>query len=162
MYKCQQCVKTYDWPGNLKRQKRNEWRKLPCVIAVTELGYSMTDTLDAVAVLKAEACALNTDEILEKLFNCRVIDNEEKKKLRERNTVYKSTCRVIDNEEKQKLRESIEVYKSTMMCKVCLDKCVGDLFLPCRHLVCCVNCSASLHRCPVCRENIVAVIKTFV
>ena len=140
MYKCQQCVKTYDWPGNLKRQKRNEWRKLPCVIAVTELGYSMTDTLDAVAVLKAEACALNTDEILEKLFN----------------------CRVIDNEEKQKLRESIEVYKSTMMCKVCLDKCVGDLFLPCRHLVCCVNCSASLHRCPVCRENIVATIKTFV
>ena len=83
--------KTYDWPDNLKRQKRNEWRKLPCVIAVTELGYSMTDTLDAVAVLKAEACALNTNEILEMLFNCRVIDNEEKKKLRERNKVYKST-----------------------------------------------------------------------
>ena len=143
----------------LKRQKRNEWRKLPCVIAVTELGYS---TLDAVAVLKAEACALNTNEILEKLFNCRVTDKEEKKKLQERNEVYKSTCRVIYNDEKQKLRESNEVFKSTMMCKVCLDKCVGELFLPCRHLVCCVNCSASLHRCPVCREKIVTTIKTFV
>ena len=65
-------------------------------------------------------------------------------------------------EQMAKLKEENQILKTNLTCKVCLDATVGDLFLPCRHLVCCVDCSSSVSKCPVCRERIVGTIKVFV
>ena len=62
----------------------------------------------------------------------------------------------------ENLKKENEVLKSNMTCKICLDAPVGELFLPCRHLVCCVECSLSVTACPVCREAIIGTIKTFI
>merc|ERR1719427_454426 len=40
------------------------------------------------------------------------------------------------------------------MCKVCMDAEVGVVFLPCGHLVVCVNCAPNLKTCAVCRTEI--------
>lgn len=58
------------------------------------------------------------------------------------------------------LQENVRLKESTT-CKVCLDSDVNVLFLPCRHLVCCEECSNALKTCPCCRAQIVGTVKTF-
>ena len=47
---------------------------------------------------------------------------------------------------------------SSMGCKICMDRPIEVLLLPCKHLVCCQVCGALSSTCPVCRgpvrENI--------
>jgi baculoviral IAP repeat-containing protein 7/8 len=46
-------------------------------------------------------------------------------------------------------------------CKVCLDKQTDQLFLPCRHLVACIDCASKLATCPICRCKINVSIKVY-
>lgn len=57
-------------------------------------------------------------------------------------------------EENRRLREA-------RLCKICMDSEVCVVFLPCGHLVTCVNCAHSLADCPVCRQPIKATVRTF-
>lgn len=57
-------------------------------------------------------------------------------------------------EENQNLRDQ-------QTCKICLKEPVSILFLPCGHLVSCVNCAPMFRRCPICRKFINGTVKTF-
>uniref|UniRef100_A0A3Q3RD99 RING-type E3 ubiquitin transferase n=1 Tax=Monopterus albus TaxID=43700 RepID=A0A3Q3RD99_MONAL len=46
-------------------------------------------------------------------------------------------------------------------CKVCMDKLVSIVFIPCGHLVVCGDCAASLRHCPICRAVIRGSVRTF-
>ena len=46
-------------------------------------------------------------------------------------------------------------------CKVCMDRDVNTVFLPCGHLVCCDTCSPELRNCAVCRALIRGTVKVF-
>ncbi|XP_021938290.1 baculoviral IAP repeat-containing protein 7-like isoform X2 [Zootermopsis nevadensis] len=59
------------------------------------------------------------------------------------------------------LEEEVRRLKEARLCKICMDEEVGVVFLPCGHLVTCVNCAPSLHDCPVCRQLIKATVRTF-
>ena len=52
-----------------------------------------------------------------------------------------------------------EAHKFT--CKICRDKFIGVVFLPCGHLAACTTCGASIATCPICRESIKSVVRTF-
>ena len=39
-------------------------------------------------------------------------------------------------------------------CKICMDKEVGVVFIPCGHIACCVECGESFSYCPICRRKI--------
>lgn len=39
-------------------------------------------------------------------------------------------------------------------CKVCLAHQVATVFLPCAHATCCLSCSRTLIRCPICRQHV--------
>ena len=80
--------------------------------------------------------------------------SKKKKKKKEENKSVREEIRETEKE--------VEKYRSRMQCKVCLDAQVGTLFLPCRHLICCVECAKSVSKCPLCREHIIGTIKTFV
>jgi hypothetical protein len=45
--------------------------------------------------------------------------------------------------------------------RICMDRDLSVLFMPCRHLVSCRICSASVRVCPVCRAAITATIDVF-
>ncbi|XP_025720822.1 baculoviral IAP repeat-containing protein 7 [Callorhinus ursinus] len=45
-------------------------------------------------------------------------------------------------------------------CKVCLDRAVGTVFVPCGHLVC-AECAPALQLCPICRAPIRSRVRTF-
>ena len=38
--------------------------------------------------------------------------------------------------------------------KICFDREVFQIFLPCGHSICCNKCAMGLQMCPICRENI--------
>ncbi|XP_026285713.1 death-associated inhibitor of apoptosis 1 isoform X1 [Frankliniella occidentalis] len=46
-------------------------------------------------------------------------------------------------------------------CKLCFSEEIGVAFLPCGHLVSCVNCVPSLKTCAVCREPFSATVRVY-
>ena len=57
-------------------------------------------------------------------------------------------------QENQQLRQE-------RLCKICLDKEVGVVFIPCGHFATCVSCAPSFNKCPVCRAKIEGAVRTF-
>ena len=51
--------------------------------------------------------------------------------------------------------------KEARICKICMDNEVGVVFLPCGHLMSCVNCTRKLKKCAVCRQFIHKKQKTY-
>ncbi|XP_069779383.1 baculoviral IAP repeat-containing protein 7-B-like [Narcine bancroftii] len=51
--------------------------------------------------------------------------------------------------------------KRERTCKVCMDKEVGVVFLPCGHLVACRDCTSKIQNCPICRTLIRGSVRTF-
>ncbi|XP_047296451.1 baculoviral IAP repeat-containing protein 7 isoform X1 [Homo sapiens] len=45
-------------------------------------------------------------------------------------------------------------------CKVCLDRAVSIVFVPCGHLVC-AECAPGLQLCPICRAPVRSRVRTF-
>ncbi|EMP35847.1 Baculoviral IAP repeat-containing protein 7-B [Chelonia mydas] len=71
----------------------------------------------------------------------------------------------VDGEERAELplstEEQLRRLQEERMCKVCMDKDVSVVFVPCGHLVVCVECAPSLRRCPICRAVIRGSVRTF-
>ncbi|XP_076840713.1 baculoviral IAP repeat-containing protein 7 isoform X2 [Brachyhypopomus gauderio] len=57
--------------------------------------------------------------------------------------------------------EQLRQLQEERTCKVCLDKQVSMVFIPCGHLVVCADCASSLHHCPICRAAIRGSVRTF-
>ncbi|XP_053405657.1 E3 ubiquitin-protein ligase XIAP-like [Mercenaria mercenaria] len=53
--------------------------------------------------------------------------------------------------EKQRLLEENRRLKDLITCKICLDNDACVVFLPCGHLMSCIECSKSLRKCAICR-----------
>jgi rubrerythrin len=68
--------------------------------------------------------------------------------------------RDIDEEEQELLLENRRLME-VRTCKVCMDRDVDTVFLPCGHLVACQECSPKLKNCPICRTFIRGTVKTF-
>jgi len=47
------------------------------------------------------------------------------------------------------------------LCKICMDAIADCVFLDCGHMVTCVQCGKLLAECPICRANIVRVVRVF-
>ena len=62
----------------------------------------------------------------------------------------------------ESLKEENRRLKDTMLCKVCMEKDISTLFLPCSHLVCCDDCAPSLRNCPICRTAIRGTVRTYI
>nr|KAF6470790.1 baculoviral IAP repeat containing 7 [Molossus molossus] len=58
------------------------------------------------------------------------------------------------------LEEQLQRLQEERTCRVCLDRAVCVVFVPCGHLAC-VQCAASLQLCPICRAPIQSCVRTF-
>ena len=52
--------------------------------------------------------------------------------------------------------------KDQRTCKICMDREISVVFLPCSHLISCVKCAPALKDCPLCRHPIVGTVKTYI
>ncbi|NXD41220.1 BIR7B protein, partial [Copsychus sechellarum] len=57
--------------------------------------------------------------------------------------------------------EELRRLQKERMCKVCMDKDVSVVFVPCGHLVACAECALNLRLCPICRAVIQGSVRAF-
>ncbi|NXP55153.1 BIR7B protein, partial [Heliornis fulica] len=57
--------------------------------------------------------------------------------------------------------EKLRRLQEERMCKVCMDRDVSVVFVPCGHLIACGECALNLRLCPICRAVIQESVKTF-
>ncbi|NXE20579.1 BIR7B protein, partial [Ardeotis kori] len=57
--------------------------------------------------------------------------------------------------------EQLRRLQEERMCKVCMDRDVSVVFVPCGHLVACGECASNLRLCPICRAVIRGSVRTF-
>ncbi|XP_015206749.1 E3 ubiquitin-protein ligase XIAP [Lepisosteus oculatus] len=58
--------------------------------------------------------------------------------------------------------EKLRKLQREKQCKVCMDRDIAIVFIPCGHLVTCKRCSDSLSKCPICCAAIVQKVKTYI
>ncbi|XP_059390554.1 baculoviral IAP repeat-containing protein 2-like [Carassius carassius] len=59
------------------------------------------------------------------------------------------------------MEEQLRRLQEERTCKVCMDKEVNIVFIPCGHLVVCKECAPSLSKCPICRGLVKGAVRTF-
>ncbi|KFP80074.1 Baculoviral IAP repeat-containing protein 7-B [Acanthisitta chloris] len=57
--------------------------------------------------------------------------------------------------------EQLRRLREERTCKVCMDRDVSVVFVPCGHLVACGECALNLRLCPICRAVIQGSVRTF-
>ncbi|XP_064888411.1 baculoviral IAP repeat-containing protein 7 isoform X1 [Columba livia] len=129
-----------------------------------------------VANLMQNKCALTGTAYLsvpELISDLLQSDWEESSRAEERRgAVQRETETSSSTEEMRSVqqKESDESWMSTeeqlrlqeeRMCKVCMDRDVSVVFVPCGHLVTCGECASNLRLCPICRAVIRESVRTF-
>ena len=61
----------------------------------------------------------------------------------------------------EELRRENNRMKEERECRVCRDKEVGVVFLPCGHLVTCTSCASTVVECVVCRVRISSSVRVY-
>ena len=91
--------------------------------------------------------------------------------IEEENTNLKQTLQSLEeihqtevknyHEKLRKLKEELQAYMDARCCKICLDKDISCLNLPCKHLVMCEDCAYNntVKECPICRKPIMKKMK---
>ncbi|CAO2636186.1 Baculoviral IAP repeat-containing protein 3 [Lemmus lemmus] len=59
------------------------------------------------------------------------------------------------------MEEQLRKLQEERTCKVCMDREVSIVFIPCGHLVVCKDCAPSLRKCPICRGTIKGTVRTY-
>jgi len=67
----------------------------------------------------------------------------------------------VCTEEEEDLLAENRLLKQLHSCRVCMDRAIDTVFLPCGHIACCGDCSQALRNCPICRSPIRATVKAF-
>ncbi|XP_053396716.1 baculoviral IAP repeat-containing protein 7-like [Mercenaria mercenaria] len=66
-----------------------------------------------------------------------------------------------NNQETRHLLDENRALKQQMTCKVCMDKDACIVFIPCGHMVACVECALALRKCAVCRSIIQGTVRAY-
>ncbi|KAG9466205.1 hypothetical protein GDO78_017041 [Eleutherodactylus coqui] len=59
------------------------------------------------------------------------------------------------------VQEQLITLQEERTCKVCIDNEANMLFIPCGHLITCMDCCVDLKVCPVCRKSIVSTMRAY-
>uniref|UniRef100_A0A336LCV0 CSON007331 protein n=1 Tax=Culicoides sonorensis TaxID=179676 RepID=A0A336LCV0_CULSO len=69
-------------------------------------------------------------------------------------SIAKDTEELTLEEENKRLKDARE-------CKICMSNEIGVVFIPCGHLVTCVQCAVAMTSCCMCRSDIKGRVRTF-
>lgn len=114
-----------------------------------------------VPTLCQSSSALNsfTDDMLSCLVSVDTLHNEnaqlqsEQKELKVK--LKQQDDKRIEQEVKLKHRDDrIILFEEQRLCKICFERDMCMIWLPCHHIMCCEKCSSQLTYCAVCRQRI--------
>lgn len=49
----------------------------------------------------------------------------------------------------------------SITCKICMEKPMNCVFMPCSHYMCCTRCAQRVSRCPICRTDVTSNLPLF-
>ncbi|XP_071160483.1 baculoviral IAP repeat-containing protein 7-like [Mytilus edulis] len=170
------CSRRSDFTTTDKNQVTNDFRTHPAVLSVKEFGYSEMVIKKAFELLQAEGTKVVTGTtLLEAIFqmednttrhesnNTLNMGQAEQPELSSREKAPKEKSETtLDPELELSIRgleEENQNLKDQQTCKICLDKPIAIVFLPCGHMASCANCAPALRRCPICRVFIKGTVK---
>ncbi|XP_075402632.1 baculoviral IAP repeat-containing protein 3-like isoform X2 [Tenrec ecaudatus] len=78
-----------------------------------------------------------------------------------RNSLQENDPTLYTNLFELPVEEQLRRLQEERTCKVCMDREVSIVFIPCGHLVVCKECAPSLRKCPICRGTIKGTVRTF-
>lgn len=92
----------------------------------------------------------------------RALEQEIQQERQRRQALEQELQRMREREEDQ-LEEEVRYMFKRVVCKICLEKEVEVLFLPCNHLVSCQGCKKQLaqKKCPLCRDTYQATTRVY-
>jgi len=79
--------------------------------------------------------------------------NKNKRYISSENKCNKTAC--------QEVQRRLGSLQDSMLCRICMDSDVCTTFFPCRHVVCCNDCSHLCPTCPICRSPVQNVERIF-
>lgn len=56
----------------------------------------------------------------------------------------------------------VETCSDRLLCKICLENECCVVFMPCKHMACCSDCSVNFNKCIICRQKIASFLKIFI
>ncbi|KAH9508051.1 hypothetical protein Btru_052708 [Bulinus truncatus] len=131
----------------------------PAIKTAVTMGFTLTDVLTIADLLKENGTQLSADKVLEKLWEegkrsnqSTVADVEE---MNSEVDVNKSLELITT------LKDRNNLLRQQTVCKICMDKEVAVVFLPCGHLISCTDCAAAMKDCPVCRIHVKGTVRAF-
>ncbi|CAG2242596.1 unnamed protein product [Mytilus edulis] len=138
------------------RTTHNDILQTVAARSVIEMGYTDQQVINAFQHLTTSGKDMNSISATDVMYI--LLDDEahpqqqgatsdvtqhEKTRTRQ-NLLFDDTENLI--EENRQLRDQ-------RLCKVCLDLEASIAFLPCGHIVCCIDCAPAMRKCPVCRTS---------
>ncbi|XP_072677847.1 baculoviral IAP repeat-containing protein 2 isoform X2 [Canis lupus baileyi] len=138
----------------------------PVVKAALEMGFSRILVRQTVQskILSTGENYRTVNEIVLALLNAEdETREEEKERQTEEMASVDKNMKYIPTEDVSglSLEEQLRRLQEERTCKVCMDKEVSIVFIPCGHLVVCQECAPSLRKCPICRGIIKGTVRTF-
>ncbi|KAG0432527.1 hypothetical protein HPB47_020757 [Ixodes persulcatus] len=150
--------------------------------------YNTVRSLQEECLMETDSVTTNTDEVKDKLIS-EIFDESTlefyrkvgigQSKFRQAVThLLDQGLTINDIKEKRQIEEALKVVTTIKKEEIQVDEkptqkqvdnscavCLGDqksvLFMPCQHLVTCVDCATKVDQCPMCREQISARIRAF-
>jgi len=125
----------------LKKKKALISNKL--VEDLIQLGYHKGDILESMYTIN------EANEDANKISNVvKELERKKDERRKEMEVEHSSKSKDDDGDEENS-------------CKICFENRIDCVIIPCGHISICINCSVGLKLCPMCRQDIVQVIKTF-
>ncbi|KAK0042869.1 inhibitor of apoptosis [Biomphalaria pfeifferi] len=129
------------------------------VRAMIEFGYKETQVLEVANHVKSQENVIMSADVLLKKLN---EESETNPHLSSRQLrALRKSATEQDLESIRKMKERNNELRQQTMCKICMDKDVEVVFLPCGHLVSCAECAGALKDCAVCRKPVKGTVRAF-
>ncbi|KAH9504847.1 hypothetical protein Btru_062084 [Bulinus truncatus] len=143
--------------------KDNPLKRDPAVKTVVDMGFPIKEVIAVAENIKEDGNILSADKIYEKLKEGDISRSQTPARRSGLDTDgTESEANVARNLEKlRNLKEQNNQLRQQTVCKICMDKEVAVVFLPCGHFVSCTDCAAAMKDCPVCRNHVKGIVRAF-
>ena len=68
---------------------------------------------------------------------------------------------IIENYHLISISTGKDCIRDEELCKICMDHPVDCVMLECGHMCTCTRCGKQMAECPICRQYVVRVVRTF-
>jgi len=107
---------------------------------------------------------------LQSLDDLKELSNKQVKEILAMNRVNFKGCvekeellKIVERlwKQEQRQKEDVDNMDDDSLCKICMDAPVDCVMLECGHMCTCTNCGKQMAECPICRQYVIRVVRTF-